>query len=184
MGSAYVDENETIYYMDKTVGVGLSGGNTVSLFFDINQHPLDELITGQSTVFVNSVKFKCSGFIDPDGIDLNRTVGKIVCGVVPFDLFNISNAPHDLEDYQELKGWPLKGCYGYTSLMRPRDTEVSESNWQGLGSTFSWQKTYKPRNSLLISRMQSICFTLQNDVSNGSDINYCLSMEVQCKRGD
>ena len=184
MADAYVDENETIYYADKLRGQGLSANTAVSMFADINQNPLDTLISGQSTVFINSIKFKASAFIDPDSTDFNQTAAFMVAGIVPFDLFNIANGPNSLEDYQELKGWPLKGSFGYSAIMRPRDAQMTEDVWQGNASTFSWTKTYKPRKALLLSRMQSICFSLKNDFSNGSDFNYLMSMEIQMKRGD
>lgn len=183
MASAYVDENETIYWEDGEI-VTLNGNAKYSMFFDINQNPLDNMIQGQSTVFINSVKFKVSGYIDPDATDLNYSILKLTAGVVPFDTFTVSNGPSDLEDFQELKGWPLKGCSDYSSLMRPRDDAVGQTVWQGTGSMTSYTKTYKPRKSLLLSRLQSLVFTVKNDISNGSDLRLFVSMQVQAKRGD
>lgn len=186
MGYAYVDNNETIYYHDSINGVGLASGQSASLFFSINNGPLDNLIPGQSTVFVNSIKFKASGHIDPDDSDFNSASAFMLAGIVPFDMFNISTGPDLLDQYQQIEGWPLKGCFGSSSLMRARDASMSASDWQGVGSTFSWQKTWKPRKALLLNRLQSVCFAIRNGPkpSNGSDFNYFSSIEVQLKRGD
>lgn len=183
MAHAYVDDNETIYWEDGDLAT-IPGGQKYSMFFSPNSAPLDNLIPGQSTVFVNSLTFKASGYIDPDGSDLNRTVFKMLCGIVPFDTFMSTNGPEDLEDYQELKGWPLKGCFQYSNLLRPRDVDQTEGAWMGYNSNFSLTKTYKPRKALLLSRLQSVCFTMKNDITNGSDCQLHMSIAAQLKRGD
>ena len=184
MAQAYVDDNETIYLLDSIESTGLSGGNQVSLLSSMMTAPLDTLISGQSTVFINSLKFKLTAMMDPDGTDFNRTYFECCAGIVPSGKYVASNAPAQLSDYQEIKGWPLKGCFGNTSWILGRDDDMSSSNWQRVGSTTSWTKTFRPRKALLISRMQEINFTVRNKKSNGSDCNVVLTLEAQFKRGD
>ena len=184
MAQAYVDDNETIYLLDSIESTGLSGGNQTSLLTSLATAPLDTLMPGQSTVFVNRLTFKLSAWLDPDGTDFNETYFECCAGIVPSGQYVASNAPAQLSDYQTIKGWPLKGCYGNTSWLLSRDNDMASSAWQRYGSNVSWQKTFKPRNSLLISRMQEINFTVRNKKSNGSDCKVLLTLEAQLKRGD
>ncbi len=184
MADIYIDDNETIYVYDTVRGDGLSGGSKVSLLTGLGDYPE---LSGQSTLFLNHVRFKATGFIDPDGTDFDETQAFCLGGIVPSDKFTIATAPNTLQEYQDLKGFPLKGCFGNSAMMRPRSVAQSgqdEKYWQGVGSTFSFTRTYSPRKALILSRMQSICFTLTNQRSTGSDINYFLSAELQFKRGD
>ena len=175
----YVDNNETIYVKDRLIGSGLSGGQKAVLLTGISDIPL---LSGQSTVFVNHIRFKASGFIDPDGSDFNNSYIEFAGGIVPADDFISSNGPVPLDDFQDVKGWPLKNCYGYSSLMRPRDSGVG-TGWQGYNSNFSVTRSYKPRSSLLVSRIQEISWGIVN-YTNSSDIDYLLTVEMQLKRGD
>lgn len=175
----YIDENETIYVMARNSGNNLSNGSKSAIVIGLND--LGNELSGQSTVFVNKIRFAASGFIDPDGTDFNKSFCHFTCGIVPDNEYVSSNAPM-LEDYQEVKGWPLKGCFGYSSIMMPKSTTVGTA-WQGYGSRFSWTRTYSPRKALVLSRLQQIVFNMKND-SNGSDINYLQTIELQLKRGD
>ena len=176
----YIDENETIYVSDKAI-LTITPGNKGSLLSGFQY--IGELI-GQSTCFVNKVRFHVSGWIDPDGSDLNDTRMFMLAGVVPYQNFTTSNAPGKLEDYQELKGFPLKGCYGYSSSPKPRDSAVPSDNWQQVNNYFTWSRTYKPRTALLLSRLQEFCFTVYNESASASDIKALSSIEIQFKRGD
>ena len=175
----YIDDNETIYVKDRQLSSGLANGSSSSLLTGLAEIPE---LSGQSTVFVNHIQFKASGFIDPDGTDFNRSFGEIVCGVVPVNEYVASNAPDDLEAYQTIKGFVLKGCHGYTRLMRPHPAGVG-TEWQGYGSDFSWSKSYRPRKALLLSRLQEVCFCFKN-YTNSSDVDILLTMTLQLKRGN
>ena len=177
---AYVDDNETIYVSDWSVLI-LNPGIKGSMFTGLDQ--IDEL-PGQSTVFVNKIRFHACGWIDPDGSDLNNTTAYMLAGVVPEGEFSSSNAPGELDDYQTIKGFPLKNCFGYASTLKPRDAQVTEENWQQVNNYFSWTRTYSPRKALLLSRLQEICFTVFNADSTGSDLRAWVNVEMQLKRGD
>lgn len=176
----YIDDNETIYVSDRET-LSLTPGNKGSIFCGIDD--IDDL-SGQSTVFLNKVRFHVSGWIDPDGSDLNNTFLFMLAGVIPQGSYGTSTAPGKLEDYQELKGFPLKGCYGYASTLKPRDVTVPEENWQQVNNFVSWSRTYRPRKALLLSRLQELCFTVYNASSSGSDVSVWATIEVQFKRGD
>lgn len=178
--SIYVDNNETIYAQADLSTSDISGGFKVSLITGLADFGAD--LSGQSTVFVNSLKFKASGWIDPDATDFDKTAAYLIAGIIPEGGASQTTGPSRLADYQDLKGWPLKGCFGYARLLRPKTTQGT--GWEGYGSDFSWQKTFKPRKALLLSRLQQICFTVRNSFSNGSDIDCLLSVEMQLKRGD
>lgn len=176
----YVDDNETIYVSDRET-ITLTGGNKASLFVGLDD--IDEL-PAQSTVFVNKIRFHVSGWIDPDGSDFNDTILFMLGGIVPQGAFTTSNAPGELQDYQEIKGFPLKGCYGYASTLKPRDNVMTEENWQQVNNFVSWSRTYRPRKALLLSRLQEICFTVYSSSAGNSDCKLWADMEVQLKRGD
>lgn len=180
--SLYVDNNETIYASSDMDASNVAGGGKISLITGLAEFGAD--LSGQSTVFVNSIKFKVSGYMDPDDTDFNKTSCFMIGGIIPEGSATTSTGPGRLHDYQDLKGWPLKGCFGYGRLLRPKNVGMTTVNWQGYGSDFSWTKTFKPRKALLLSRLQSICFTVTNDASNGSDVMLLLSLEMQLKRGD
>jgi hypothetical protein len=108
-----------------------------------------------------------------------------LAGVVPKGtISSYSNGLAQLVDYQAIKGWPLKGCYGYASLGRGSSSVADYTN-TGNYQKVSWQKTWKPRKALLLSRLQQITLNA-SQISNfsGEEATGLLSMDLQLKRGD
>jgi len=78
----------------------------------------------------------------------------------------------DLDDYQSIKGWPVKGgsVYLYT------DTTAGISN----GGIVSWTMKYKPRNHLALNRLQDFNLAFHPIVG---DFQCLASLQLQASRG-
>lgn len=162
----YVDNNETIYASIETLDSDSTG---TSLTFGLSD--LGEL-SGQSTVFVNWIQFKISGFVELDGTAGSFNQGKWGCFILPRDLS--SNAYDSLADVQDIRAWPLKECFGFTGLAQGEDNPVN--------NRFVVSKVFRPRDALLINREQNI-YMFWKPVS-GPDCTVMLEMNCQFKRGD
>lgn len=177
----YVDDNETIYASVHLANAtaGSSPGHNITFSLD----DLTEL-SGQSTVFVNSIKFKVDMYNNSRD-DVSDSVIFCLGGIVPEGtIASFNSGLARLEDYQAIKGWPLKGCFGYASLGRGSSNVANYTN-VGMYQKVSWQKTYKPRKALLLSRLQVITLNasmVQN--FSGEEATGLLSMDLQLKRGD
>lgn len=180
---SYVDDNETIYVSDYLKVEDLGGSSSRNLTFG-----LDDIATlpAQSSVFVNKLTFKWSGYIEYTGTaNSQKTAFFCLAGIVPRDyIVDDESGVIDLDSYQEIKGWPLKGCYGFTGISRPEPSSahLEANTWQGNYSYSSFQKTYRPRKVLLINRLQQITFNVLNLYSTGSDFDGIISIEAQFKR--
>ena len=151
----YVDDNETIYASIHLPNASINDTTGHNVTFDMDD--LDSL-TGQSTVYVNSVKFRADLY-NSDRTEVSDTVVFCLAGIVPSGtVSSYSNGLPRLADYQAIKGWPLKGCYGYAygrGAFTPADY-TNTGNYQKV----SWQKTWKPRKALLLSRLQTVLFNV------------------------
>ena len=110
----YIDDNETIYASVILAGATASAGTGDNITFSIDD--LTEL-SGQSTVYVNMVKFRFDAY-NENRADVSKSIAYCVAGIVPVGTIpDFNNGLAKLEDYQQIKGWPLKGCYGYEGLL-------------------------------------------------------------------
>lgn len=184
---SYVDDNETIYVSDYIEFDSFGGGNTRNARLGLAD--IGEL-SGQSTWFVNSVKFSVKSWISTPGTTDNQpAILRVLCGVAPYDYCDASLNPtkdlNTLLSYQEIKGWPMKGCSDFSTYARDNpSTGAPDDSWQGVGSNCTWTKTYRPRDALVLSRMQQIYFVIDNIRSVGANLNGWMSIEAQLKRGD
>lgn len=181
----YIDDNETIYVSDNLAFEHLTVTSQKNLLIGLAD--LGAELSGQSTVFVNSVRFSFSGNIDPDISSDDYAYPYILCGVVPEGAYSTSSGPQTLDDYQEIKGFPLKGCFGHTNVMRPKvPTSMALDDWQGNYSYHSWTRTYRPKKSLVLSRLQQVIMNVTNYNNPGtlSDISGLMTIDMQLKRGD
>lgn len=177
----YIDDNETIYATVALAGATASVGTGDNITFSIDD--LTEL-SGQSTVYVNMVKFRFDAY-NSNRADVSESMVYCVGGIVPDGtISDYNNGLPRLTDYQQIKGWPLKGCFGYASIGRGSSAAAGYQN-TGNYQKVSFQKTYRPRKALLISRLQVITFNVSL-ISNfsGENADGLLSMELQLKRGD
>ncbi len=180
----YIDDNETIYVHVAEDSATVNDTQGFNVRFDLSM--ITEL-SGQSTVFLNHARFAVNG-ANASADDVNNCVVYNVAGIVPEGTITAhGNGFSSLDDYQQVKGWPLKGCFGTATRGRGRDSTVAADMWQGVGQRVTWTKTYKPRSSLLISRMQMITLNCglspQGGFSSG-DWKGTISMDLQLKRGN
>ncbi len=185
----YVDDNETIYVTDYAQFDSFDGSDSRNLTWG-----LAEIVdlSGQSTVFLNKITFKLSGYIEPEDTCGSQPVAVFAnCGIAPVDYLDADENPTNrldyLSDYQDVKGWPLKGCHSYANYAReiPNPSIVPDTGiWQGVGSTLSWQRTYSPRKALLLSRLQVVVFNIVQTYVTGGCFKGWISMSAQLKRGD
>jgi len=183
----YIDDNETIYVSDYKKFEGFDGGDDFNLTFGL---PDIGPLSGQSTVFINKLEFKLSSWLKPEGTTSSQPASVFaLCGIAPYDYLNSSENPTNklerLSDYQEVKGWPLKGCFGWSNYAREYGSiSGGASNWQGVLSNCSWSRTYRPRKALLISRLQAVVFNIQNTFNTAGTLHGWMSVTAQLKRGD
>lgn len=180
----YIDDNETIYVHIEESNATVNDTQGFNIRFglpDIND------LSGQSNLFLNHAKFSLNGFT-ADTAAVGNTVVYCLAGIVPEGtITGTGDGFTTLTDYQQVKGWPLKGCFGTATVGRGRDTDVSADLWQGFGSRVTWTKSYKPRSSLLISRLQEVtfCASLSSQVGfTSKNWDGVISMDLQLKRGD
>lgn len=128
----YVDDNETIYVHVEESSASINDLQGFNLTWGLPD--LAEL-SGQSTVFLNSVHFKLNGWTK-DTAEISDTVIYCVAGIIPEGTVATATSGEycKLENYQQVKGWPLKGSYGTATVGRGRDSDVLPADWQGATS--------------------------------------------------
>lgn len=180
----YIDDNETIYVHVEESSATVNDTSGFNITFDLSM--ISEL-SGQSTVFLNSARFGVNGW-NKDTATTSDVILYAVAGIVPVDYITSSaTGLPTLSDYQEVKGWPLKGCYGTPTVGRGRDSDVLPADWQGAVGRVTWTKSYKPRAALLISRLQAVTLCASHTQQGGfssADWDGALTMDFQLKRGD
>lgn len=163
----YYDVNETIYATDSGVSSLVAGSTTQR---DLGLQDLTDL-SGQSTIFVNKVRFNVIGtLVKGTGLGQDYAYGHMLCGVIPSDLVNTD---FDLfSSYQDYKAWPLKmGKHFYFQ----KENDI-------MNNGFRMSFTYTPRKALLLNREQSIVLCVTNEL--GMNCQFHASINLQAKRGD
>ena len=162
----YVDNNETIYASENAYNAILAGN---SLETKIGLQDLTDL-TGQSTVFVNKIRFEFEGTCLDD--EPNYSWGHIVCGIAPE---GYATTLSFFDRYQTIKGWPFK--------MAKKYYHVANSNFaSGSRNKIRMVHTFTPRDALLVNREQEIVLCTTNRF--GASIAGLNSIVLQLKRGD
>lgn len=164
----YYDVNETVYASSSIGAATITSGGTYQL--DLGLQDLTDL-SGQSTIFVNKVRFKVMGTaLNGTGTGQGYSYGDMVCGIIPSDLLNTD---FDLLSmYQDYKAWPLK--MGKDFYYQRTDGFMN--------SGFRMSYTYSPRKALLLNREQSLVLCLTDRF--GENIQFNASITAQFKRGD
>lgn len=171
MADYYIDNNETIYashYVDHTSGINQGVARDVRLgLSDLAQ------LSGQSTWFINKVRFRVQGAFDPATVGTTGVVhGSYCAGVIPTSL-TTNGRFWSLGEFIDVKGWPLKGCFGQWA--RVSDIEPF-NNWMTISAT------YQPRKSLVLNRSQELVWSFKN--TTGKEFDCILSIDLQAKRGE
>ncbi len=171
MADWYIDNNKTIYATSRSGNIsGLTAGQTSSIYLglpDITDLP------GQSTVFVNWVRFEANITVQNGGV--GESFGWSIASVLPYDLASAVGAAYpQYVSYLDLKGWPLKNS---KRLYWTYSGDTANS-----ANTTRTVYTFRPRKSLKINRNQALYFGLYNEY--GQPINGMINMVAQFKRAD
>lgn len=162
----YVDDLEMIYASENAYNAILPGA---SMETKIGLQDLTDL-SGQSTVFVNKIRFQFEGVCMDDGV--NYSWGHMVCGVAPE---GYGTTLSFFDRYQSLKGWPFK--------MAKKYYHVANGNFaSGSRNKINLVHTFTPRKALKINRGQEIVMCTTNRF--GANIAGLNSVVLQLKRGD
>lgn len=142
MANFYVDDSGLIYAEQS------SSDNTGAGITDINTLGLADApgTSTMSTWLINSIRFHVQGYIDPSGPAVQDGQFRILCGILPKDY---TPYPNSLDDFQEVKGWPLKN--GFKQVFVENTPQANH---------FSWTFTYKPRDHLALNRLQEIACSI------------------------
>ncbi|AXH78486.1 MAG: hypothetical protein [Circular genetic element sp.] len=166
----YVDNNGRIQVCVDQLDTSVSVGGYHRIHLALSN--LTDL-TGQSTVFVNKLKFSMNT-ISPSGGSTDYFVGHILAGIIPLDMAG-SNFD-TLVDYKNVKGWPIPMSKQYiiNSSGHPGASDVP---FVGRLS-----QTYTPKSTLLINREQAIQLSFKNDYGDNQQVN--LSIQASLARGE
>lgn len=167
MAQYYVDNNKQIYVTRRSFSTQTSANQAMK-----NSLTIDDLtdLSGQSTVFVNWLRFEFQGTAETGG--LGESYGHMICGIVPY-----SAKTTDFEwygDFQTYKGWPLKNGV--------RFFHAYTGNVGNSGNRIRMVYTFRPKKVLVINRKQAIIWQVWNEY--GQPITGLMSLVAQLKRGD
>lgn len=137
MANFYIDDSGLIYAEQRTLNttpVGTVDKTTIGLA----DAPA---LSTMSTWLINSIRFKAQGYIDPAGPAVLSGNLHLIGGILPQ---GYTPYPDSFDDFQEVKGWPLKNCY---------QTFYMENTPQK--NSYSWTYTWKPSrgNHLALNRL-------------------------------
>jgi len=179
MAEMYVDENKTIYAYDSKRQLGVASGSSANITLG-----LDDLtdLSGQSTIIINRIHFLVTAFIDSTVIPSTVSAFFALGGIAPAGFVSASGGVSNLgnvSDYQEVKGWPLKGVQKYGVARQDALAPVE----QGLITKSSFSKTWTPsrKNALALNRGQEIVLNVR---SAYSEWDYFLSIILEARRGE
>lgn len=179
MANYYVDENKTIYAYTGDRRLGISSGSSGILTLG-----LDDLtdLSGQSTIIVNRIHFHAVGFVDSTVVPNNVQQFFALGGIAPEGYVSPSGGISNLgnvSDYQEVKGWPLKGVQKYNVARQDALAPVEQS----VITKASFSKTWTPskKNSLALNRGQEIVFNCR---SMSGEWDYFMSIILEARRGE
>ncbi len=179
MAEYYVDENETIYayVSDRELGVNQGSSANVTL-------GLDDLtdLSGQSTIIINRVHFSVTGFVDTT-VAANSVSAFFACaGVAPAGYVSATGGVSNLgnvSDYQEVKGWPLKGAHRY-AVAKQDFFHPTFPQTQLIKASFTKTWTPSKKNALALNRGQELVL---NARSAYNEWDYFLSIVLEARRG-
>jgi hypothetical protein len=170
----YIDNNKTIYYSDQDYFSNLAAGTfklTAGLS-DITDLP------GQSTWIVNKIKMGVHFNVDVDVSFAGACYGSTLAGIMPRGNTTIFNV---LNDYLDVKGWPLKGSFRSWHYMNMDSGLPAPSTLLALNRR-DITITYSPRKTLVLNREQDINWSLNNDSS--VDVSGKTWIYIEARRGE
>ena len=172
----YVDNNDKIYFHDFKTFDQIKQSSAA---FQVGLEDAASL-PGQSTWIINTVKFNCQVYTDYDTTDMaNMPYGTGLLGIVPSD--NTDNLA-TVEDYQDIRGWPLDGTWRSWSIPVPvSSTGATVTEMLPMMRT-SFSGTYKPKSALALNRLQSIHYCVKNLGDN--DCYGFMSIYISARRGE
>lgn len=166
----YYDNNETIYASSEDYNASIPVGNSAETKICLGDLTA---LSGQSTVFVNWIRFEFKGTLISDPNPIADAFGWMVAGVAPS---GHAVALSYYNRYQAIKGWPFKNSKRFFSIYR-------QTTSTDAGTQIRMVYTFSPRKALKLNRGQDIC--LATTVGGGTaGIQGLNSIVVQYKRGD
>jgi hypothetical protein len=148
MVSVYVDENKTIYAYQSLKQTNIPTGSSANVTLGLAD--MTDL-SGQSTIIINKIHFGVTAFLDSATPADQMGSCLVLGGITPEGYISPSGGVSNLanlSDYQEIKGWPLKGVSKFLASM---PTNVVDQN--GLvRSSFTKSFTTTRGNSLALNR--------------------------------
>lgn len=165
MSEIYIDNlYKQLYATDFSSVSGISAASSNQMTTGLSD--FGEL-PGQSTWYIRSIRFKVQGYQDEAG-PAPDTRFRLLGGIMQRD---ISDVMAEVDDYQDINGWPLKDVQADMLLLNN-----PQHNW------FSYTKTWKPREHLTLNREQDIIWTVKN--VSGNDLTLLMSLYIHAERGD
>jgi len=148
MAKFYIDDSGLLYAENSALA-STAVNTTDRCRLNLNDAPA---LSTMSTWLINSIRFSYQGYIDPSGPAVNSGTASVIAGISPEDM--ASPYPKDLDDFQEIKGWPLKN--GYRNFYRENTPQKN---------SISWTHTWKPSrgNHLALNRLQDILLTFSSE---------------------
>lgn len=171
MADYYTDNNKTIYASEDDYSALIPIGN--SLETKLSLQDLTDL-SGQSTVFVNWIRFEFKGTVATVATPAASAHGWMVAGIAPN---GYATALSYYNRYQSIKGWPLKNSKRFFSCFR-------QTSSADAGTQIRMVYTFRPRKALKLNREQDIVLVTTNSGTSINDIQGLNSIVVQYKRGD
>lgn len=176
MANWYVDNNETIYAYESLSTASLGVSNSV--YTTLGLADLTDL-SGQSTWLINRIRFYVKVFSDNAGsAQQETTYGFALGGIAPVGTTGLDR----VSDYQEVKGWPLKGVdhYLFTQVCAAVDDPSNAST----KTMQSFSKTWTPsrRNHLALNRGQEVVWNFRH-ISGNPIQSVFQSVFIEARRG-
>lgn len=172
----YVDNNDKIYFTDfKAFDQIKQSAAQLSLGLE-DAHSLP----GQSTWIINKVKFNVQVYTDYDTTDMaNFPYGTGMIGICPY---GITTTLSTVEDYQDIRGWPLAETWRSWSIPAPVSSTGSTSEYMLPMMRTSFSGTYTPKSTLALNRQQMFMMNVKNLGDN--DCYGFMSLFISARRGE
>ena len=161
----YIDDSGLIFAESNASHLtGPAGSDAIDL--SISDAPA---LSTMSTWLINRIKFQVSSLLTSVAVPGTFAELDILGGVMQS---GVSGLITDFEDYQDIKGWPIKGAKGYM---------LAFDNPQQMYRSWSYTWTPSRGNHLALNRLQDINLAIK-DSGNGTWTSH-LRIVVEAKRG-
>ncbi len=179
--SYYYDENKTIYANSSDLELAVAAGASANVTLGLDD--LTEL-SGQSTILINRIHFQVTMYVDFTVLPDSLVTATVLGGITPAGFINPTGTPSNLanlSDYQEIKGWPLKGVQRFLTCRQPNHGSPTPATNSLIKASFSKTWTPSRKNALALNRGQEIVLNVQ---TNHQEADYSVNMILEARRGE